>query len=110
MSVGRRAIRSTRTPIRQMRDYVRVISGGSRRYNFSVGLLLSLRMISFKQCIDAFTFVFFLTSPLTSYGDQILAMHRRKSSAGFSIDVCGIMLVARYTPEDGRVYFMRQNC
>jgi len=39
-----------------------------------------------------------LTSPLTSYGDQILAMRRRKSSAGFSIDVCGIMLVARYDP------------
>jgi len=53
-------------------------------------------MISFKQFIDAFSFVFFLTSPLTSYGDQIVSMYRRKSSAGFSIDVCGIMLVARY--------------
>lgn len=53
-------------------------------------------MVTFKQCLDAFSFVFFLTSPLTSYGDQILSMHRRKSSAGFSIDVCGIMLVARY--------------
>lgn len=55
-------------------------------------------MVSFKQCLDVFSFVFFLTSPLTSYGDQILAMRRHKSSHGFSIDVCGIMLVARYTP------------
>jgi hypothetical protein len=53
-------------------------------------------MVSFQQFIDVFTFLFFLTSPLTSYGDQIFAMHRRKSSAGFSIDVCGIMLIARY--------------
>jgi len=60
------------------------------------------RMVSWKQYMEIFSFVFFLTSPLTSYGDQILSMHRRKSSAGFSIDVCGIMLVARYchfTPE-----------
>ena len=63
-------------------------------------------MVSFKQCVDVFSFVFFLTSPLTSYGDQILAMRRRKSSQGFSIDVCGIMLVARYPlmtdPNEGR--------
>jgi len=63
-----------------------------------VHVRLCVSMVSFKQCIDAFSFVFFLTSPLTSYGDQILAMRRRKSSHGFSIDVCGIMLVARYTP------------
>lgn len=60
-------------------------------------------MVSFKQCVDVFSFLFFLTSPLTSYGDQILAMRRRKSSQGFSIDVCGIMLVARYDP-----YYQRQ--
>jgi len=55
-------------------------------------------MAWFEQFVQVFTFVFFLTSPLTSYGDQIFAMHRRKSSAGFSIDVCGIMLVARSHP------------
>jgi len=55
-------------------------------------------MAWFQQFVAVFTFLFFLTSPLTSYGDQIFAMHRRKSSAGFSIDVCGIMLVARYVP------------
>src|SRR5271170_8213808 len=55
-------------------------------------------MALLQQFVDVFTFLFFLTSPLTSYGDQIFAMHRRKSSAGFSIDVCGIMLVARYSP------------
>src|ERR1700741_2367539 len=54
-------------------------------------------MVTFKECIDVFSFAFLLTSPLTSYGDQIFSMHRRKSSAGFSIDVCGIMLIARYS-------------
>ena len=59
-------------------------------------MCVDLRMVSIQQFVDVFTFLFFLTSPLTSYGDQIFAMHRRKSSAGFSIDVCGIMLAARY--------------
>jgi solute carrier family 66, member 2 len=54
-----------------------------------------LEMVVAKQVVDIIGFVFFLTSPLTSYGDQILSMRRRKSSAGFSIDVSGIMLVAR---------------
>jgi hypothetical protein len=62
-------------------------------------------MVTFKECVDVFSFIFFLTSPLTSYGDQILAMHRRKSSAGFSIDVSGIMLTARYTLDSPKISF-----
>jgi hypothetical protein len=57
-------------------------------------------MVAFSQFLGVFQFIFFLTSPLTSYGDQIVSMHRRKSSAGFSIDVCGIMLHARYVPRN----------
>lgn len=34
------------------------------------------------------------TSPITSYGDQIYSMHRSRSSAGFSLDIPLIMLVA----------------
>jgi hypothetical protein len=35
-----------------------------------------------------------VTSPLTSYLDQILSIHRNRSSAGFSLDIPLIMLVA----------------
>lgn len=38
--------------------------------------------------------MFLITSPLTSYVDTILAIRRNRSSDGFSMDVCGIMLVA----------------
>jgi len=69
-----------------------------KREFFSIATLAFLSMAFVQQVVDVFTFAFFLTSPLTSYGDQIFAMHRRKSSTGFSIDVCGIMLVARYSP------------
>lgn len=38
--------------------------------------------------------LFIVFSPLLSYGDQALAMHRKKSSAGFSLDIPLIMIVA----------------
>lgn len=38
--------------------------------------------------------IFLVTSPITSYGDQILSMHKSRSSAGFSLDIPLIMLVA----------------
>ncbi|KAG2415851.1 hypothetical protein HFD88_007043 [Aspergillus terreus] len=38
--------------------------------------------------------LFLITSPLTSYTDQILSIHRSRSSAGFSLDIPLIMLVA----------------
>ncbi|KAE8150116.1 hypothetical protein BDV25DRAFT_155074 [Aspergillus avenaceus] len=37
---------------------------------------------------------FLITSPVTSYADQILSIHRTRSSAGFSLDIPLIMLVA----------------
>ncbi|EEH05398.1 PQ loop repeat protein [Histoplasma capsulatum G186AR] len=38
--------------------------------------------------------VFLVLSPLTSYSDQIYSIHKTKSSAGFSLDIPLIMLVA----------------
>lgn len=40
--------------------------------------------------------VFIALSPILSYGDQALAIHRSKSSAGFSLDIPLIMLVASF--------------
>ncbi|GME33608.1 Pq loop repeat protein [Neofusicoccum parvum] len=37
---------------------------------------------------------FIVTSPITSYADQIYSIHRTRSSAGFSLDIPLIMLVA----------------
>lgn len=39
---------------------------------------------------------FLIASPVISYSDQILAMHRTKTSAGFSLDIPLIMLVASF--------------
>jgi hypothetical protein len=38
--------------------------------------------------------IFIIISPITSYADQTYAIHRTKSSAGFSLDIPLIMLVA----------------
>lgn len=38
--------------------------------------------------------IFLILSPILSYSDQALAMRRNKSSAGFSLDIPLIMLVA----------------
>lgn len=38
--------------------------------------------------------VFIATSPITSYADQIYSIHKTRSSAGFSMDIPLIMLVA----------------
>ena len=38
--------------------------------------------------------IFLVLSPITSYADQILSMHRARSSAGFSLDIPLIMLSA----------------
>lgn len=46
------------------------------------------------QLLNSAFSLFLVVSPLTSYLDTILSIHRNKSSQGFSIDVCGIMLVA----------------
>lgn len=38
-----------------------------------------------------------VTSPVTSYADQIYSIHRTRSSSGFSLDIPLIMLVASIT-------------
>ncbi|OJJ48505.1 hypothetical protein ASPZODRAFT_1608769 [Penicilliopsis zonata CBS 506.65] len=38
--------------------------------------------------------IFLVSSPVTSYADQIYSIHRTRSSAGFSLDIPLIMLVA----------------
>jgi len=38
-----------------------------------------------------------ISSPITSYADQIYSIHRNRSSAGFSLDIPLIMLVASIT-------------
>jgi len=38
--------------------------------------------------------LFLIASPILSYADQAISMHRVKSSAGFSLDIPLIMLVA----------------
>jgi hypothetical protein len=38
--------------------------------------------------------LFLVLSPVFSYSDQAVSMHRSKSSAGFSLDIPLIMLVA----------------
>ncbi|KAI1853774.1 hypothetical protein JX265_003892 [Neoarthrinium moseri] len=38
--------------------------------------------------------IFLISSPIISYADQAMAMHRKRSSAGFSLDIPLIMLVA----------------
>lgn len=38
--------------------------------------------------------LFIATSPVTSYADQIYSIHKTRSSAGFSLDIPLIMLVA----------------
>ncbi|ROV90248.1 hypothetical protein VPNG_09901 [Cytospora leucostoma] len=40
--------------------------------------------------------IFLIFSPILSYGDQAMSMHRNKSSAGFSLDIPLIMLVASF--------------
>lgn len=38
--------------------------------------------------------IFIILSPIISYSDQAISMHRKKTSAGFSLDIPLIMLVA----------------
>ncbi|KAJ5573797.1 uncharacterized protein N7459_008224 [Penicillium hispanicum] len=47
-----------------------------------------------QLAIDYGAPVFLISSPLTSYADQILSIHRSRSSAGFSLDIPLIMLIA----------------
>jgi hypothetical protein len=45
-------------------------------------------------CVGYLTPIFIILSPILSYGDQAVSMHRKKTSAGFSLDIPLIMLIA----------------
>ncbi|MCJ1402220.1 hypothetical protein MMC11_005440 [Xylographa trunciseda] len=51
-------------------------------------------MAILSRMISAFAPIFLILSPITSYTDQILAIHRTRTSAGFSLDIPLIMLSA----------------
>ncbi|MCJ1382404.1 hypothetical protein MMC17_005517 [Xylographa soralifera] len=51
-------------------------------------------MAILSRMISAFAPIFLVLSPITSYTDQILAIHRTRTSAGFSLDIPLIMLSA----------------
>lgn len=54
-----------------------------------VGYHCTLKTASANHASDSL-----ISSPLTSYADQILSIHRSRSSMGFSLDIPLIMLVA----------------
>jgi len=62
--------------------------------------ILYVRWVPFlSKCTDYVASI--VTSPVTSYADQIYSIHRTRSSAGFSLDIPLIMLVAsilKYIP------------
>ncbi|KAF2716536.1 PQ loop repeat protein [Polychaeton citri CBS 116435] len=47
-----------------------------------------------RWAVTYFAPLFIITSPVTSYADQIWSIHKERSSAGFSLDIPLIMLVA----------------
>lgn len=53
---------------------------------------INMGILSFVTGVIAPLFI--IISPITSYADQTYSMHRSKSSAGFSLDIPLIMLVA----------------
>ncbi|CAK4034070.1 pq loop repeat [Lecanosticta acicola] len=61
---------------------------------FSIPANLEEAMNLIKLAINNIAPIFIVTSPVTSYGDQIWSMNKNRSSAGFSLDIPLIMLVA----------------
>ncbi|KAJ5563009.1 hypothetical protein N7535_002545 [Penicillium sp. DV-2018c] len=51
-------------------------------------------MSLFQMVFDYAAPVFLVSSPITSYADQIVSIHRTRSSAGFSLDIPLIMLIS----------------
>ncbi|KAF2140201.1 uncharacterized protein K452DRAFT_230986 [Aplosporella prunicola CBS 121167] len=48
----------------------------------------------FSAAIKSIAPIFIMTSPVTSYADQIYSIHKNRSSGGFSLDIPLIMLLA----------------
>ncbi|KAM3417517.1 hypothetical protein BST61_g5756 [Cercospora zeina] len=55
---------------------------------------ISTAMAIFRWMVTHLAPIFLVTSPVTSYADQILSINRNRSSGGFSLDIPLIMLVA----------------
>lgn len=51
-------------------------------------------MITYDALVSIICGSFLVLSPVTSYLDTVLSIYKTKSSAGFSLDVCGIMLIS----------------
>ncbi|OCK82185.1 hypothetical protein K432DRAFT_433648 [Lepidopterella palustris CBS 459.81] len=51
-------------------------------------------MVFLNAVVKLIAPIFIITSPITSYADQIYSIHRTRSSTGFSLDIPLIMLVA----------------
>jgi hypothetical protein len=51
-------------------------------------------MSFFRAAVTHIAPIFLITSPVTSYADQIWSINKKRSSAGFSLDIPLIMLVA----------------
>lgn len=56
--------------------------------------ILTLPLSRFLDALDTDHCRSLITSPITSYADQIYAIHRSRTSAGFSLDIPLIMLLA----------------
>jgi hypothetical protein len=56
------------------------------------GIPVKMGVVSFITGVVAPIFI--IISPITSYADQTYAIHRTRSSAGFSLDIPLIMLVS----------------
>ncbi|KAK5107933.1 hypothetical protein LTR62_000538 [Meristemomyces frigidus] len=67
--------------------------GNDLRMNKQLTLLNST-MSLLRWTVTKIAPVFIVTSPVTSYADQIWSIHRTRSSAGFSLDIPLIMLVS----------------
>ncbi|KIW07192.1 uncharacterized protein PV09_02058 [Verruconis gallopava] len=48
----------------------------------------------FRWLVDHIAPIFLITSPITSYADQIYSIHNTRTSSGFSLDIPLIMLLA----------------
>jgi hypothetical protein len=68
--------------------------GTHEKSQFSLITLVTLMMGFFTRLASIAAPLFLIASPVLSYADQAISMHRAKSSAGFSLDIPLIMLVA----------------
>lgn len=75
-----------------LHSFLHALYSFQKLYPFSVGI-----MGAFLSLLTGYIApLFIIISPITSYADQTWSIHRNKSSAGFSLDIPLIMLVASF--------------